>query len=154
MALLNPSLLLGILWQMRLRPPGYLADCLWKPWEWTIKLKQLTSPVAIASAVRTAQISAPFWRQIGLRSSTEMLHVTRKKIVPSYTTYTKNVSKTYKKGIPITQCYKCQWCYDPTAISAMWKTNFWILVKQCNRRCKYEKCETVCTKHRIFVLWK
>ena len=40
---------------------------------------------------------------------------------------------------------------DPTAISAMWKTHFESLL---NNVTTYAKCERVCTKHRIFVVWK
>ena len=38
-----------------------LADRLRKHWEWPIKLQQLTSPVAIAPALETAQMPAPVW---------------------------------------------------------------------------------------------
>ena len=61
------------------------------------------------------------------------------------TVFGKNVSKTYKKGIP--NATNVNGANDPTAIYV--ENTFWIVVKQCNHRCKYAKCERVCTKHRL-----
>ena len=68
------------------------------------------------------------------------------------TVFWKNVSKTYKKGIP--NVTNINGANDPTAISAMWKTNFESLLNNVTTDAKYAKCERACSKHRIFVLWK
>ena len=65
----------------------------------------------------------------------------------------KNVSKTYKKGI--SNATNVNGANDPMAISAMWKTHFESLLNNVTTNANMQNVkERVCTKHRIFVLWK